>query len=98
MPRMNKLQKLVYETIQLNPGVENDDAALVAAVWRRQGWDDGVTLEDNIRRVARAESITRRRRELHVMGLIEYSEAADKDRTQAFVNERDRHGKAVRWR
>lgn len=96
--KLSKLQTIVYEAIKAQPGVQNDDAKLVAAVWRRQKWDDGVALEDNIARVARAESITRRRRELHVMGLIEYSDAAQDERMDAFKNERDRQSNFRRLR
>ena len=96
---LNKLQALVYSVIQAKPGVQNDDARLISAVWRKQGWDDGVSLEDNIVRVTRSESITRRRRELHVMGLIEYSTEADQERREAFINERDGHStyQAMSW-
>lgn len=89
--KLTKQQQIVLDTIKLFPGVQNNDAKLIAAVWRRQKWDDVISLEDNIDRVMRPESITRRRRELHVMGLIEYSQEADKERTEAFINERDSH-------
>lgn len=92
----NKMQQLVLAAIRRNPGVENDDAALIAAVWRIKGWDDGVSLEDNIRRMPRPESITRRRRELHNMGLITYSDEANESRTEAFINERDLASPATR--
>lgn len=94
--KLNRMQKLVYEVIQANPGIQNNDAALVAAVWRYGGWNDSAPLEENISHVARAETITRRRRELHEMGLITYSDEADKERTEAFINERDSHA-AVPW-
>lgn len=93
---INKLQKLVLKVINLNPGVQNDDAKLIAAVWRYEGWNDNLSLEDNIKRVTRAESICRRRRELHAMGLITYSKDADKERYEAFKNEVEEHH-AVSW-
>lgn len=89
--KMNKLQKLVYKVIQEHPGVQDDDARLIAAVWRECGWDDGVALEDNIAYMPRPESITRRRRELHEKGLITYSKDADMTRYEVFVSERDMH-------
>lgn len=88
---MNKLNNLVYKLIKQKPWLANDDAALVAAVWRKQGWDDSVSLEDNIAKVSRSESITRRRRELHEKGLIKYSDKAFESRHKAFLNERDSH-------
>lgn len=88
--------RYLLETIRQNPGIQNDDARLVAAVWRRKGWDDGVSLEDNIRRMPRSESITRRRRELHDKGLITYSPTANRRREEAFRNERDHASPATR--
>jgi len=88
---LSKLQRLVYKVIQDNPGVQNDDAKLVAAVWRTEGWNDSRSLEDNIKRVTRSESITRRRRELHEAGLITYSGEAMKARTEAYKKEQNAH-------
>jgi len=88
---ISKMQKTVLDTINKYPGIQNDDAALVAAVWREKGWLDNRPLEDNIRVMPRSESITRRRRELHEMGLISYSQEADTTRTEAFNNERELH-------
>lgn len=93
--KLNKMRRMVYEVIKANPGVQNDDAQLVAAVWRYCGWNDQVPLEENIDKVARAETITRRRRELHEMGLITYSKEADQMREEAFIKERNL--KAVPW-
>ena len=88
---LTKKQKLVLGVILDNPGVQNDDATLIVAVWRREGWSDNRTLEQNLARVTRPETITRRRRELYNMGLITYSPQADKTRMKAFKNERDAH-------
>lgn len=86
---LNHMQQLVYRVIQNNPGVQNDDAKLVAAVWRDSGWDNDKTLEYNIARMPRSESITRRRRELFNMGLISYSDNAHKRRMEAMENEQN---------
>jgi hypothetical protein len=85
------LQQQVYRLIQENDGIQNDDADLVAAFWRQEGWSDNRSLEENIRRVTRGETICRRRRELHDMGLITYSPEALKSRTVAFRNEQNTH-------
>jgi len=92
-------QKLVYEVIQLNPGVQNNDADLIAAVWRHEGWNDGRSLEDNIARVTRSETITRRRRELFTMGLITYTDESLAERTDAFKSEQNNHSyfEAIDW-
>jgi len=88
---LSKKLKLVYDVIQANEGCQNSDADLIAAVWRHEGWSDGRSLEENISRVTRSETITRRKRELYNMGLIEYSEARLKEATEAFKAERDNH-------
>jgi hypothetical protein len=88
---ISKKQLLVYTVIQANPGCQNNDADLIAAVWRHENWSDGRSLEENISRVTRSETITRRRRELFNMGLITYSDKAMKDRTEAFKSEQNAH-------
>lgn len=97
--KLNLQQRKVLDVIKGNPGVQNNDAKLIAAVWRWQGWNDLLTLEQNIMRVMRPDSVTRRRRELHEYGLITYSKEADQERTEAFIKERDSHsdGKAIAW-
>lgn len=89
--KLNSMQKTVLDVINKYPGIQNSDAFLVAAVWREKGWDDSQPLEENIRIMPRSESITRRRRELHQMGLITYSQKADEARQEAFKNERELH-------
>lgn len=88
---LNKKQELVYQVIQDNPGVQNDESALIAAVWRREGWNDSKTLEQNLTKVTRPETISRRRRELYNLGLITYTKEALQEREEAFRNERDVH-------
>lgn len=96
---INKKQALVFRVITLNPGCQNNDAELIAAVWRYENWDDSAALEENIARVTRPETICRRRRELHQMGLITYSKDAMKQREDAFTSERDHASahEAVSW-
>lgn len=89
---MNKKQRLVYQVIQTSPWVANNDADLIAAVWRKEGWDDSRSLEDNIKQVTRPETITRARRKLHEDGFIQYSKEADGRRYEAFLNARDEYG------
>jgi len=93
--RLSKMQQMVYDVIKENPGVQNNDAKLVAAVWRKYGWSDHAPLEENINRVARSETITRRRRELHEMGFITYSKEADETREHAYLKEKN--NKAIPW-
>lgn len=96
---INKMQQFVYDVIQAHPGVQNNDSELVAACWREQGWSDSRSLEENIKRVSRGESLCRRRRELHQMGLITYSKEAQESRQEAFENEQNIHSthEAISW-
>lgn len=88
---LTKKRQLVLNVINANPGCQNDAADLIAAVWRTEGWNDARSLEDNLRKVTRPETITRRCRELHEAGLITYSKEANDIRMEAFTNERDAH-------
>lgn len=90
---ITKKQALVLAVIKANPSIANNDADLIAAVWRKEGWNDNLSLEANIKRVTRSETITRARRKLHEDGYIKYSEQSDKDRTEAFNNARQIYSK-----
>lgn len=83
-------QQLVLDAINRCPEAANDDALLLEQVWREEGWLDNRSLYDNLCRVTRPETISRRRRELYNMGLIKYSADADKERYDAFKSERDK--------
>ena len=87
--KVNQKRQKVLSIINRNPEAADNDEVLIADFWRSEGWDDSRSLEDNIARVTRPETITRRRRELHNMGLIEYSEKASARRYAAFQKERD---------
>ena len=80
-----RIQDKVLRVIHSNPGVEDDDKQLLAAVWREEGWNDNLTLIDNLKRVSNPETITRARRKLHELGLIEYSEEADARREKEMI-------------
>lgn len=84
-------QKLVYQAIKDYPEAANDDAVLLSIVWTREGWNDRSGLEYCLRHVTRPETLSRRRRELFNMGLIEYSGKKLKDREKAFKSEREQH-------
>jgi len=84
-------QKLVLDVIYEYPEAADDDALLLAMVWEREGWDRAMSVHYNLKRVTRPETITRRRRELFNMGLIEYSKTASKRRMTAYNAEREFH-------
>lgn len=88
---ITKKQKLVLKAIELEPDAVDDDALLISTVWIMEGFDSRMKLYENLKRLTRAETITRRRRELYNMNLIEYSAEAQRRRMEAFKNERDMH-------
>lgn len=93
---LGKKQRLVYEVIQEFPDAANNEVLLLEQVWLREGWNENRSLYDNLSRVSRPETLSRRRRELYNMGLINYSDNALNEREEAFRNERERP-KAVAW-
>lgn len=90
----DKIRRLVLQAVADNQEAANDDAVLLAMVWHMQGWDDTRGLYENLKKVSRPESITRRRRELIAEGLIHANERAKARREEAFVNELEMHGTA----
>jgi hypothetical protein len=101
MINLGKKRKNVYDVIQRNPMAANDDAVLLERYWIEvDGWDESKSLYWNLSRCTRPETITRRRRELHNLGLIKYTKKADKQREEAFGNEREQSAQqyaAVSW-
>ena len=90
-------QKLVYDAIQRCPEAANNDALLLEQVWQKEGWSQNRSLYENLCSVTRPETISRRRRELHDMGLIQYLKESDNTRYEAFKNEVEEHYEAVSW-
>lgn len=85
-------QKLVLDAINEHPESANNDALLFSLIWIKEGWDfTHGTLYQNLSRVTRPETITRRRRELFNLGLIEYSTSAQKARMEAMKAEQEAH-------
>lgn len=99
MVDLNDKQKKVLGVITRHPEAANNDAILLERYWIEvDHWDENKSLYWNLTKCTRSETITRRRRELHNLGLIEYSKDANKKRTEAFNNERDRsNNQAVSW-
>ena len=93
---LNKKQQNVLHIIRKYPESANDEPMLLERYWIEiDGWDGTKSLYWNLQRVTRPETISRRRRELYNMGLIEYSDEASKGRMEAFENERNT--KAIPW-
>lgn len=90
-----KLQQTILLLYNEDPSIVNDESRLLEQVWLKYGWSDSRSLYDNLSRLPRPESISRRRRELHNLGLIQYSNEALDDRMEAFKNERDEHSNFI---
>lgn len=98
--KLNRKQKNVLQIINKYPESANDEAMLLERYWIEiDGWDDTKSLYWNLQRVTRPETISRRRRELFNLGLINYSQKALDDRTEAFENERNAHSphEQIEW-
>lgn len=87
--RFDRHHDMIYNVYLKNKELVNDDADMFAAICEPL-WDNSLSLRDNLRRLPRSETLTRRRRELHEAGLITYSPKAMKTRTEAFKKERDK--------
>lgn len=99
MSSQKKLLDLVVKICKEYPAAASNEPILLEQVWLAQGWRQDRSLYDNLSRVSRPESITRRRREAHEAGLIQYSDEIMKERTDAFISERDSHSgyAAISW-
>lgn len=86
MPLVNKSTTDLIQAIYDNENrrkLLDKDTALIAFIWRIDGWDDNKPLEENIAKVRSAESIRRTRQKMHEKGLIKYSDEAEKRRYEA---------------
>lgn len=90
-----KIRSVILDLYHENKSIVNDEVRLLEQVWLRLGWSHNRSLYENLCSLPRPESISRRRRELHQEGLIEYSAKADKERYEAFKNERE--SAAISW-
>ena len=96
---LTRKQQLVLGAINDYPAAANDDALLLSIIWKREGFDEKFLtsgLYKALKYVTRPETISRRRRELFNMGLIEYTTTALETRTDAFKSELERTS-AVSW-
>ncbi len=100
---ITKKQQLVLNAIKRNPEAADDDAMLLAEVWTDELAAKGISVDTEslygiLRRVSRAESLTRRRRELFNAELIEYTPGSSKRRMTAYRAEKSNAGFAARFR
>lgn len=85
---LNQKQKNVLHIITKYPEAADNEPLLLERYWVEfDNWDESKSLYWNLTKVTRPETITRRRRELYNLGLIEYSEKASSERMEAMKNE-----------
>lgn len=90
--KLTKKQQLTLEVIQRNPGCQDDEHRLLERYWIEvDKWDETKSLYWNLQRMTHAETISRARRRLHELGLIEYSDNALKTRTKAYRQDVNRY-------
>jgi hypothetical protein len=89
---MNKqrIKDKILTIYNQDPRIASDDALLLALYWGDE-WDYTQSLYSNLKSLTRAETITRRRRELINEGKIKPTIEVLDERMKAFVNERDMH-------
>lgn len=92
---MTDKEKLVYRVYQDNNKLVDDDKDLIPAVWRLEGWDDHLSLEQNFRRVSNPESITRARRKLHENGDIKYSKQSEDTRYELYKEKTEEYSQGI---
>lgn len=84
----NDMRSVVRKAYFKNESVADDDALLIAEVWKEYGWDSSKTLLQNLRSMPHPETITRTRRKLISEGLIKPSMSATERRYNSFKNAR----------
>ena len=99
-----KIESIIIECYEHDKDIVNDRTALLAQVWRKYGWSDERTLEQNLSKLPSTESVSRCLRALHEDGVVQYSEEELQRRTKAFEAEQAEHSthivtpaRAVSW-
>lgn len=80
----NKMRKRIIELCKINSKYANNDLALIAAIWEREGWRSDYSLYDNLRSVSHPETIRRTRQRLQQEGLVPKREKTNEKRYQEF--------------
>ena len=82
------MRAVVRKAYFKNSKVADDDALLLAEVWKAFGWDKSKSLLQNLRNMPSPETITRTRRKLITEGLIKPSMSATERRYKSFKQAR----------
>lgn len=70
----NLMRQRIINLCKINSKYANDDLALMAAIWQKEGWSSERSLYDNLCRVSNPETIRRTRQKLQQEGLIQARE------------------------
>lgn len=89
-----QMRKTILRAYFRNKAVADDDALLIAKVWKAYGWDNDKTLFKNLKSMPSPETITRTRRKLIAEGLIVPSVEAAERRYNSFKSTRKALGYA----
>lgn len=89
--KLSKHQQLVMNAYNADPDCVNDETLLLERVFIACGWDETKSLYWNLQRMPHPESISRARRRLYELGLIQYSDEALKSRTSAYTKDTNRY-------
>lgn len=74
-----QMRNRIISLCRISNKYANDDLALIAAIWDREGWNPERSLYDNLRSVSHPETIRRTRQRLQAEGVIQVREkTADK--------------------
>lgn len=79
-----KMRKRIIILCKQSDQYANDDLALIAAIWEREGWNPDISLINNLRSVSRPETIRRTRQKLQEEGVIKARERTTEKRYQEF--------------
>lgn len=82
------MREVIRRAYHRDPRVADDDALLLAIVWKLLGWNNDKSLYKNLKNMPSPETITRTRRKLIEEGLIVPSMDATERRYRSFKRTR----------
>lgn len=83
------MRNMILSLCKERPHLANDDLALMAAIWTREGWYSNLTLLQNLKRVSKPETIRRTRQKLQSEGLLKPTENTTDHRYEDYKDARD---------
>ena len=85
----NYMRNIILKLCKENPKLANDDLALMAAIWSREGWYAELTLTQNLKRVSHPETIRRTRQKLQAECLLTPTEETTDHRYEDYKEARE---------